>query len=63
MDRLAWMPWNADQDSLRDAVMAEAQRLVAHTASSAENLSQAKLTAETVLKALYAEVGWQLTVR
>ncbi len=63
VDRLAWMPWNADQDSLRDAVMAEAQRLVAHTASSAENLSQAKLTSETVLKGLYSEVGWNVAVK
>jgi hypothetical protein len=62
VDRLAWLPWNADQDSLRDAVMAEAQKLVAHTASSAENLSQAKLTAETVLKGLYSEVGWNVAV-
>ena len=63
VDRLTWIPWHADQDSLRDAVMAEAQRLVAHTAASAENLSQAKLAAETVLKALFAEVGWSVTVR
>jgi hypothetical protein len=63
VDRLAWLPWNADQDSLRDAVMAEAQKLVAHTASSAENLSQAKLSAETVLKGLYSEVGWNVAVK
>ena len=62
VDRLAWLPWNADQDSLRDAVMAEAQKLVSHTASSAENLSQAKLAAETVLKGLYSEVGWNVAV-
>jgi hypothetical protein len=63
VERLAWLPWNADQDALRDAVMAEAQRLVAHTASSAENLSKAKLTAETVLKGLYSEVGWNVAVK
>ena len=63
VDRLAWMPWNADQDSLRDAVMAEAQKLVSHTAASAETLSQAKLTSETVLKGLYSEVGWNVAVK
>lgn len=62
VDHVAWLPWNADQDALRDAVYAEGQQLVAHTAASAENLTQAKLTAETMLKALYAEVGWQVTV-
>jgi hypothetical protein len=62
VDRLAWLPWNADQDSLRDAVMAEAQKLVAHTAASAENIQTAKMTAETVLKGLYSEVGWNVAV-
>ena len=57
-----WIPWASDQDNLRDAVMLQAQQLVAHAAGSAENLSQAKLTAETVLRALYAEVGWQISV-
>ena len=62
VDRLAWLPWNADQDSLRNAVMAEAQKLVAHAAGSAENIQAAKMTAEGVIKALYAEVGWQVAV-
>ncbi len=62
VDRLVWLPWHADQDSLRDAVMAEAQRLVEHTAASAENIQAAKMTAEGVIKALYAEVGWQVAV-
>ena len=62
VDRLTWLPWHADQDSLRDAVMSEAQRLVAYTAASAENIQTAKMTAETVLKALYTEVGWQIDV-
>jgi hypothetical protein len=63
VERVAWLPWSADQDALRDTVYAEAQKLVAYTAASAENISQAKLTAETVLKALYAEVGWTVTVK
>ena len=63
VERVAWLPWNADQDALRDAVYAEAQKLIAHTAASAENIQAAKLTAETVLKALYAEVGWTLAVK
>ncbi len=63
VERVAWLPWHTDQDALRDAVYLEGQKLVAHTAASAENISQAKLTAETVLKALYAEVGWSLAVK
>ncbi len=63
VERVAWLPWHADQDALRDAVYAEAQKLVAHTAASAENLSQAKLTSETVLKGLYSEVGWNVAVK
>ena len=62
VDRLVWLPWHADQDRLRDAVMTEAQKLVAQTASSVGNIQQAKLTAETVLKGLYAEVGWNVAV-
>ena len=42
--------------------MAEAQKLVAHAAGSAENIQAAKMTAEGVIKALYAEVGWQVAV-
>ncbi len=44
------------------AVMAEAQRLVAHTAASDEIIQAAKLTAEGVIKTLYADVGWQVGV-
>ena len=60
---MAWLPWHADQDALRDAVYAEAQKLVEHTANSAENIQTAKLTAETVLKGLYSEVGWNVAVK
>jgi hypothetical protein len=60
--RLAWMPWNADQDRLRDTVMLQAQQLVARAACSAENIQQAKIAAETILKTLYAEVGWEVQV-
>ena len=62
VERVAWLPWHADQDALRDAVYLEGQKLVAHTAASAENIQAAKIAAETVLRALYSEVGWQLTV-
>ncbi len=62
VERVAWLPWHADQDSLRDAVMAEAQRLVAHAAGSTENVQAAKMTTEGVIKALYAEVGWNVAV-
>ena len=64
VERVAWLPWHADQDALRNALYLEGQKLVAHTAAaSAENIQTAKLTAETVLKALYAEVGWNVAVR
>ena len=63
VERVAWLPWHADQDGLRDAVMAEAQKLVAHTAASAENIQAAKIAAETILKSLYSEVGWSLVVK
>ena len=42
--------------------MAEAQKLVAHAAGAVENIQAAKLTAEGVIKALYAEVGWNVAV-
>ena len=63
VERVAWLPWNADQDALRDAVYAEGQKLVAHTAASAENIQAAKIAAETILKSLYSEVGWSLVVK
>jgi hypothetical protein len=60
--RMVWLPWNADPDKLRDAVMEQAQRLVAQAAGSNENLQQAKTGVSTILKAFYAEVGWQVEV-
>ncbi|MGO9109349.1 MAG: DUF4230 domain-containing protein [Thermoguttaceae bacterium] len=54
VERVAWLPWHADQDSLRDAVYAEAQQLVAHTAASKENIQAARVTAEVVIKSLYS---------
>ena len=61
--RLAWLPWSADQDKLRDAVMLQAQELVAHVAGSKENIRQAKSNTETTIKTLYNEVGWQVSVQ
>jgi len=57
-----WIPWASDSDSLRDAVYAHAQRLVAHAAGSPENIGQAKTSAETVIRGFYSEVGWQITL-
>lgn len=57
-----WIPWASDSDSLRDAVYAHAQRLVARAAGSGENLSQAKSSAENVIRGFYSEVGWHVTV-
>ena len=56
-----WVPWTSDQDGLRDAVMHQAQELVGHAASSAENLQQAKTAATTLIGSFYAEVGWRVT--
>ena len=33
VERVARLPWTADQDGLRDAVYAEGQKLIAHTAA------------------------------
>jgi hypothetical protein len=60
--RMAWLPWNADQDRLRDEVMLQAQELVARAAESDESLQQAKAAAATIIKAFYEEVGWQVRV-
>ena len=57
-----WIPWAADKDSLRDAVMAQAQRLVGHAAGSAEDIEQAKAAAESAIRGFYSEVGWQITL-
>ena len=61
--RMVWLPWNADQDRLRDMVMLEAQRLIAHVADSPENIRQAQTNTEMVIKTLYNEVGWQVSVQ
>lgn len=60
--RMTWLPWNADEDRLRDEVMLQAQQLVAHAAGSNENLQQARTAAATIVKAFYEEVGWQVRV-
>ena len=59
---MTWLPWNADEDRLRDEVMLQSQQLVAHAACSDENLQQAKTAAATVIKTFYEEVGWQVQV-
>ena len=60
--RMVWLPWNADADRLRDEVMRQAQQLVAHAAGSDENLQQAKMSAATIVRAFYEEVGWQVRI-
>ena len=62
MKTTTWIPWRADQDKLRDAVMQEAQKLVGHAAASAENIQAAKQATETLVKTFYGEVGWHVTV-
>ena len=60
--RMVWLPWNADQDRLRDEVMRQAQQLVAQAAGSEMNLQQAKTAATTIVQAFYEEVGWTVRV-
>ena len=57
-----FIPWHADQDKLRDAVMLQAQNLVAEAAASKENIEQAKRSAEAILRALFEEVGWEVRI-
>ncbi|MGO9109130.1 MAG: hypothetical protein ACLP9L_07855 [Thermoguttaceae bacterium] len=40
--------------------MAQARRLVAHAAGSAENTQQAKAGAESAIRGFYTEVGWSV---
>ena len=63
VQRMAWLPWNAHEDSLRDTVMQQAQELVGQAAGSAENLRHARVAAEAIIETLYAEVGWKITIR
>jgi hypothetical protein len=60
--RETWLPWNADQDRLRDEVMLQAQQLVARAAGSNENLQQARTAAATIVKGFFEEVGWEVKV-
>ena len=62
MKSTTWIPRAADQDSLRDTVMAEAQKLVVHAAGSDENIQQAKAGAESAIRGVYSEVGWSVAV-
>jgi hypothetical protein len=62
VSRMTWLPWNANQDRLRDEVMLQAQRLVAQAAGSKDNIEQAKRAAEVIIAALYEHVGWTVKV-
>ena len=58
----AWIPWQADQDRLRDEVMRQAQRLVTQAAGSKENIEQAKRSAEVIIGAFFEQLGWDVKV-
>jgi len=60
--RTTWVPWRGDQDRLRDEVMREAQRLVAHAAASGDNIARTEQAVEAVIQAFYQEVGWQVRI-
>jgi len=60
--RNVWLPWHADQDKLRDAVMLQAQCLVSQAAASKENIEQAKRSAAAILRALFEELGWDVRI-
>jgi len=62
VSRMAWLPWNADHDRLRDSVMLQAQQLVAQAAGSAESIQQAKAAAAAIITGFYGEVGWCVQV-
>ncbi len=62
VESTSWVPWGSQQDRLRDEVMKEGQLLIEHAASSSENIQQAKLAAETLIRGFYAEVGWSVSV-
>jgi len=62
VSRMAWLPWNADQDGLRDSVMLQAQQLVAQAAGSAESIQQAKAAAAAIIAGFFNEVGWRVEV-
>ena len=38
---MAWLPWNADQDRLRDDVMLQVQQLAAKTTARLERIAWA----------------------
>jgi hypothetical protein len=57
-----WIPWRADQDSLRDEVFHQAQLMVAQAAGSRENVEHAKRSAEIIIAALYEHVGWTVSI-
>jgi 8-oxo-dGTP pyrophosphatase MutT (NUDIX family) len=59
---MVWLPWSADQDKLRDAVMLQSQQLVAQAAGSADSIQQARIAAEAIIREFYEEVGWQVKV-
>jgi hypothetical protein len=54
--------FGTDPDALRDTVMQKAQELVQQAADSDANISQAKIHAEEIIKNLYSEFGWTVTV-
>ncbi len=51
------------QDSLRDTLLAEAQKLVAHAANSPENIQQAKARAESAIRGAGGGAGRRTRVR
>ena len=58
----SWLPWTSDKDALRDAVYDHAQRLIDHAAGSADNIQQAKASAESVIRSFFAELAWTVSV-
>ena len=51
-----------DCSATRATVMSHAQKLVAHAASSAENIRQSKAGAEAAIREVFGEVGWSVAV-
>jgi len=55
-------PWSESTDHLHGRAMKAAQRLVAHSVGSEENLVRSREQAAGIIQRLYAELGWTVTV-
>jgi hypothetical protein len=62
VERTRWIPIGGDEDLMRDDAMRHAQELIVHAARGAEYMDQAKVHAETAIKAFYKLVEWDVSI-